>query len=202
MQALGLKDEQWLKGRGLAVGFILTAALVGFEVFNFDTTRFALLDLMSGHRFLGVEWSAILAFAFCSIDFAGLVRMFTPQQTLQEEPKEVWLLMGAWLLGASMNAVMTWYTVALVIAPRTVGATLITKDEMLLYAPLFVALLVWLTRILLIGASSVAADRLMHQSSPSLGRPRHQPRRERQPHQSTPVTANGRNSFAEDLFTE
>lgn len=201
MQTL-VKGEQWRKGRGLTVGFILTAALIGFEVFNFDTTRFALLDLMSGHRFWGMEWSAILAFAFCSIDFAGLVRMFTPQQTLQEEPREVWLLMGAWLLGAGMNAVMTWYAVALVIAPRAVGATLITKETMLLYAPLFVALLVWLTRILLIGASSVAADRLMYQPSRSLGPPQRQPRRERQTYQPTSVTANGRNNFSEDLFTE
>lgn len=202
MVALGLKDEQWLKGRGLVMGGILLAALVGFEVFNFDTTRFALLDLMSGHRFLGVEWAAILAFAFCSIDFAGLVRMFTPEQTLQEEPKEVWLLLGAWLLGASMNAVMTWYAVALVVAPRDVGATLIPKESMLLYAPLFVALLVWLTRILLVGASSVAADRMLHRSARSLGLPRRQPLREQRGRRQPAVTVNGGGSFAEDLFGE
>jgi hypothetical protein len=182
----------------MVVAGILTAALVGFEIFNFDTTRFALMDLMGGHRFLGVEWAAILAFAFCSIDFAGVVRMFTPEQSLKDEPQEVLLLMGAWLLGASLNAIMTWYAVALVIAPRPVGATLITKDDMLLYAPVFVALLVWLTRILLIGASSMVADRLMNGYRNSRGAVRQRTTRP----QRSRAYANGGESFQEDFFTD
>lgn len=176
------------------VGAILAAALVGFEVFNFDTTRFALMDLMGGHRFIGLEWASILAFAFCSIDFAGVVRMFTPEQTLQNEPKEIWLLMGAWLLGATMNAVMTWYAVALTIAPRNVGATIITKGDMLFYAPIFVAILVWLTRILLIGSSSVAADRLL--LAPAARRPTRQPVRASRAR----MASNGEESYQEDFW--
>ncbi|MCB8944033.1 MAG: hypothetical protein H6658_09790 [Ardenticatenaceae bacterium] len=187
------------KGRALVVGAILTAALIGFEIFNFDTTRFALMDLMGGHLFFGIEWASILAFAFCSIDFAGVVRMFTPEQSLKDEPKEVLLLMGAWLLGASLNAVMTWYAVALTIAPRTVGATLIAKDDMLFYAPLFVAVLVWLTRILLIGSSSVAADRLM--SSYRRHSSTAQPRTKRSPVRSR-VFANGDDNFQDDFFSD
>ena len=38
------------------IGLILTVALLGFELFNFDTTRFALAQLMGGRRFLGLEW--------------------------------------------------------------------------------------------------------------------------------------------------
>lgn len=194
MTGFGLNKWQLTKGKAVSVAVILTAALIGFEIFNFDTTRFALMDLMGGHRFLGLEWAAILAFAFCSIDFAGVVRMFTPEQTLQNEPKEVWLLLGAWLLGASMNAVMTWYAVALAIAPRNVGATVITKGDMLFYAPIFVAVLVWLTRILLIGSSSVAADRLLHGTTgPRSARPSVSARRTR-------VAANGEESFQEDLW--
>lgn len=192
---------QWTKGRGIAMALILAVALIGFEIFNFDTTRFALMDLIGGHRFLGLEWAAILAFAFCSIDFAGVVRMFTPEQHLKDEPREVWMLLGAWFLGAGMNAVMTWYTVALVIAPRTVGATLITKGDMLLYAPVFVALLVWLTRILLIGSSSVAADRLMHGRYRTPDRPRRAPIRDRSySRASTNGRANGEENFQEDYF--
>lgn len=194
MAGFGFNKWQLTKGRAFAVAAILAVALVGFEIFNFDTTRFALMDLMGGHRFLGLEWAAILAFAFCSIDFAGVVRMFTPEQTIQNEPKEVWLLLGAWLLGASMNAVMTWYAVALTIAPRNVGATIITKGDMLFYAPIFVALLVWLTRILLIGSSSVAADRMLHGTT-SRGTTR-QPVRARR----TQVAANGGESFQEDFW--
>ncbi|MFZ1396489.1 MAG: hypothetical protein WAS33_06320 [Candidatus Promineifilaceae bacterium] len=194
MAGFGFNKWEWTKGRAAMVGAILAAALVGFEVFNFDTTRFALMDLMGGHRFLGLEWASILAFAFCSIDFAGVVRMFTPEQTLQNEPKEIWLLMGAWLLGATMNAVMTWYAVALTIAPRNVGATIITKGDMLFYAPIFVAILVWLTRILLIGSSSVAADRLLHTTATR--RPTRQPVRARR----TSIASNGEESFQEDFW--
>lgn len=147
------------EGRGVIIGTILVVALIGFEIFNFDTTKFALLNLLGGLRFVGLEWAAILAFAFCGIDFAGLVRMFTPEQGW-DEPREVWLLTGAWLLGATMNAIMTWYAVALAIANRQVGVGYVTQADMQLFAPIFVALLVWLTRILFIGAISVAADRL------------------------------------------
>ena len=186
---------QWLKGRGVVVAVILITALVGFEIFNFDTTKFALMDLMGGIRFLGIEWAAILAFAFCGIDFAGLVRMFTPEQGMQNEPKEVWLLMGAWLLGASMNAVMTWYAVGLALTPRSVGTTLVTKEEMLRYAPVFVALLVWLTRILFIGSISVTTDRMLHTGG-RRSQPRHRPLRERR----RAMSANGEESYADDLF--
>ncbi len=197
MSSFAWDKWQFTKGKGVVVAIILTAALLGFEIFNFDTTRFALMDLMSGNRFLGLEWAAILAFAFCSIDFAGVVRMFTPEQRLQDEPKEVWLLLGAWFLGASLNAVMTWYAVALTIAPRNVGATLITKGDMLYYAPVFVALLVWLTRMMLIGSSSVAADRLLHGYGRNPKQRRRQPVRTR--HQRV-TTSNGDESFQEDYF--
>lgn len=187
---------QWLRGRGVVVALILMAALIGFEIFNFDTTKYALMDLMGGAQFLRIEWAAILAFAFCSIDFAGLVRMFTPEQGANE-PKEVWLLLGAWLLGASMNAVMTWYAVSLLIAPRNVGAMVVSKADMMRYAPVFVALLVWLTRILFIGSISVTMDRMLHGSG-RVARPRHRPVRERR-HFAQP-SANGEESYTDDLF--
>lgn len=198
MGSFHFRHWEWTKGRTLLVAAILTIALVGFELFNFDTTRFALADLLGGHQFFGMEWAVILAFAFCSIDFAGLVRMFTPEQTLRDEPREVWLLLGAWFLGATLNALMTWYAVALTVAPRHTGASLITQQDMLLYAPVFVALLVWLTRILLIGSSSMAADRLLHNSGRSLGRPRRAPLRD----QRYQAGRNGEESYQEDFFDE
>lgn len=198
MSGFSFHRWEWTKGRALIVAAILTIALVGFELFNFDTSRYALSDLLGGHRFFGMEWAVILAFAFCSIDFAGLVRMFTPEQTLRDEPREVWLLLGAWFLGATLNALMTWYAVALTLAPRQTGASLISQRDMLLYAPILVALLVWLTRILLIGSSSMAADRLLHSGGRSLGRPRRAPLRDRR-YQSG---QNGEESYQEDFFSE
>lgn len=125
------------------------------------------------------------------------MRMFTPEQGMQDEPREVWLLMGAWLLGASMNAVMTWYAVCLAITPRSVGTPLVTKEQMLRYAPIFVALLVWLTRILFIGSISVTMDRMLHGSGRP-ARPRHRPMRERRHFSQS--SANGEESYADDLF--
>lgn len=196
---------------GVVITVILIAALVGFEIFNFDTTRYALLNLFSGLRFAGMEWATILAFAFCSIDFAGLIRMFTPEQG-RDEPKEVWLLLGAWFLGATMNAVMTWYAVALAINGRLLGASLISYSDMLFYAPIFVAILVWLTRILFIGAISITMDKLLHGATTGRrparrgqglrGQPlRGQPLRQQAVRQPTASQSNGEmETFEEDFF--
>lgn len=142
-----------------AVGIILVVALIAFEIFNFDTTQYALENLIGDVRFLGIQWAAILAIAFCSIDFAGLVRLFTPERGM-DEPKEVWYLMGAWLLGATMNAVMTWWAISLTLLNHNFGNEVLSREQLLLYVPIFVAVLVWLTRILFIGAFSVAGEHI------------------------------------------
>ena len=174
------------------IGLILTVALLGFELFNFDTTRFALAQLMGGRRFLGLEWAGVLALAFSSLDFAGLVRVFTPEQELKQESPEIWWLTGAWLIGAALNAAMTWYAMALLVAPlgAEIGAALFTHEQMLRTAPLFIALLVWLTRISLISSIALALERLAALDSGqrpdhtrqrgSLGLPSQPPMRERQ----------------------
>jgi hypothetical protein len=173
-------------GRNIAVGAILVTALVGFEIFNFDTTKFALSNLFGDLKFLGIAWAGILAFAFCGIDFAGMVRMFTPEQG-RNEPKEVWLLLGAWFIGATMNAVMTWYAVALAIANRPVGVGAVSQADVQFYAPIFVAGLVWLTRILFIGSLSVAAEHINLRPDRSRSRPSQTPVRYRQSSNHTPV---------------
>ncbi len=145
--------------RKTAIGIILFVALFAFEIFNFDTTQYALRNLLGEVRFLGLQWAAILAIAFCSIDFAGLIRLFTPQRGLNE-PKAVWYLMGAWLLGATMNAVMTWWAISLTLLSRNYGNEVLSREQLLLYVPIFVAILVWLTRILFIGAFSVAGEHI------------------------------------------
>jgi hypothetical protein len=146
--------------RQFVIGIILALALFAFEMFNFDTTRFALTDLLGDVRFMGLSWAAILAIAFCAIDFAGLARLFTPERG-RNEPKEVWYLMGAWLLGATMNAIMTWWAVSLTLLNNNLGNEVLSRDELLKIVPIFVAILVWLTRILFIGAVTVAGERLM-----------------------------------------
>ena len=152
--------QQLLKTRYTTIGVLLVLALFAFEVFNFDTTQFALRDLMGGVQFAGVQWATILAIAFCGIDFAGLLRLFTPDEG-DQTPTEVWYLMAAWLLGATMNAVMTWYAMSLTLLQHHVGNAILSEAQLLQFVPLFVAFLVWLTRILFIGALTVAGNRVL-----------------------------------------
>ncbi|MCF6277188.1 MAG: hypothetical protein L3J16_00335, partial [Anaerolineales bacterium] len=134
--------------RGLLFGYILLAALLSFEIFNFGTTDFALRDLLGDLRFLGLRWATILALAFCGIDFAGIARLFTPEQG-REEPAEVWYLFGAWFLAAAMNAMLTWWGVSVaIINHAAAGSAMLTQVTLTKTIPVLVAFMVWLTRVL------------------------------------------------------
>ncbi len=150
---------RWTFPRKAVIGAVLVVALVAFEVFNFDTTRYALESLLGSVNFMGLSWAVILAIAFCAIDFAGLARLFTPEAG-DQEVRSTWFLMGAWLLGATMNAMMTWWAVNLTLLNHELGNEVLSREELLRFVPLFVAVLVWLTRILFIGAFSIAGSHL------------------------------------------
>lgn len=146
--------------RGAIFGGILISALLAFEVFNFGTTSFALRDILGDLTFAGVSWSSLLAFAFCGIDFAGIARIFTPEQGA-DEPAEVWYLFSAWLLAAGFNASLTWWGVAVAIHNHTAeGSLLVGQSTMTQVVPIMVAGMVWLIRVLIIGTFSVAGERL------------------------------------------
>jgi len=146
--------------RGSLFGGMLVLALIFFEIFNYSTTDFALRDLLGDLRFAGIRWATILSIAFCGIDFAGVARLFTPEQG-RDEPAEVWYLFGAWLLAASMNAALTWWGVSVAVinhqaaATAIIGQTTLTKT-----VPVFVAVMVWLIRVLIIGTISIAGERI------------------------------------------
>jgi hypothetical protein len=148
--------------RGSVFGFIIFGALIAFEIFNYSTTQFALQDVLGNLKFLGIEWATILALAFCGIDFAGIARIFTPEQG-RDEPTEVWYLFGAWLLAAAMNATLTWWGVSIAMENRQIAGTAIIDSSTLITAvPVFVAVMVWVIRILIIGTFSSMGDRLFH----------------------------------------
>lgn len=150
--------------RGLAFGIILLAALAAFEIFNYSTTEFALGDLLGELSFLGWRWSTILALAFCGIDFAGIARLFTPEAG-PGASNDVWYLFSAWLLAAAMNAMLTWWGVSLAILNQAAASgAVLPRETVLRAAPIFVAVMVWLIRILIIGSFSVAGERLFSQS--------------------------------------
>lgn len=146
--------------RSLVFGILIMVALVSFEIFNYSTTDFALGDLLGSLRFLGIRWATILAIAFCGIDFAGIARLFTPERGA-EEPAEVWYLFGAWLIAATMNAMLTWWGVSIAIANhQTLGNAIVDRATLIKVVPIFVAIMVWLIRVLIIGTFSVAGERL------------------------------------------
>ena len=163
-RSLNLPLIPFLRGtalkRGAIFGSILVAALAAFEVFNFSTTQFALLDMLGGIEFAGARWATILALAFCGMDFAGIARIFTPEQG-RDEPAEVWYLFGAWLLAAAFNAGLTWWGVSVAIVNhQSEGASLLGAGAMARGVPVFVAVMVWMIRVLIIGTFSIAGERL------------------------------------------
>lgn len=155
--------------RGAIFGSILVCALLAFEIFNFSTTSFALRDVLGDLSFAGMRWATVLAIAFCGIDFAGIARLFTPEQG-REEPAEVWYLFGAWLLAASFNAILTWWGISVAVANHNpAGGVLLGQATMLKIVPVFVAVMVWLVRVLIIGTFSIAGERLFTLAEANVG---------------------------------
>jgi hypothetical protein len=147
--------------RGTAWALIIIGALIAFEIFNYSTTQFALLDVLGELKFAGMRWATILALAFCGIDFAGIARLFSPDQG-HNGPAEVWYLFGAWLLAAAMNATLTWWGVAVAITNHSnLSSTVISSTTLTKVVPIFVALMVWLIRVLIIGTFSASGGKFL-----------------------------------------
>ena len=140
---------------------IILAALLAFEAFNYSTTEYALSDVLGNLNFLGLRWATILSLAFCGIDFAGIARLFTPEHNAKD-PNEVWYLFGAWLLAATMNAMLTWWGISMALVSHPLKSTAIIDPNTLIKAvPVFVAIMVWVIRILIIGSLSLATERIL-----------------------------------------
>ncbi|MEI6290978.1 MAG: hypothetical protein WCP19_11155 [Chloroflexota bacterium] len=144
--------------------YMIVGALVAFEIFNYSTTEFALSDVLGSLMFAGIHWSTILAIAFCGIDFAGVARLFS-QDKGQNESTEIWYLLGAWILAAAMNATLTWWGVSVAIANHiSQGTSVINTATLQTVVPIFVAVMVLVIRIMIIGTFSAAGDRMFDQA--------------------------------------
>jgi hypothetical protein len=65
-----------------------------------------------------------------------------------------------------MNAMLTWWGVSIALLNHeSLGNAVVDRETLLKVVPLFVAILVWLIRVLIIGTFSVAGDRLFSQDS-------------------------------------
>jgi hypothetical protein len=139
--------------RGVVFGAMIIGALLAFEVFNYSTTQFALGDVLGD-----------LSFA----------RLFTPEQGA-DEPAEVWYLFGAWLLAAAMNATLTWWGVSVAIVNHSsLGSAVVSNSTIHTAVPIFVAVMVWIIRVLIIGTFSVAGERMFTQGEARPRRPQSQ----------------------------
>ncbi len=157
-------------------GLLMVGALLAFEIFNYSTTEFALTDLLGGLQFAGVRWSTLLALAFCGMDFAGIAKLFAPGAS-PESKIETYYLLGAWLLAATMNALLTWWAVSLALLSHAgLGNEILGRESLLASVPVFVAILVWLIRVLMIGTFAMAGSRLIGAQCPLPTQTTRQPR--------------------------
>ncbi|MCA9976736.1 MAG: hypothetical protein KC413_13330, partial [Anaerolineales bacterium] len=69
------------------------------------------------------------------------------------------------------NAIMTWWAVSLTLLNHDFGNEVLSREQLLRSVPIFVAVLVWLTRILFIGAFTVAGDHLFDFNGAGARRP-------------------------------
>ncbi|MCX6055283.1 MAG: hypothetical protein NTZ74_10290 [Chloroflexi bacterium] len=139
---------------------ITILAMVAFEALNYDTTAYALRDLLGEIRFAGIPWATLMAIAFCGLDFAGIARLIT-QNGLQENRKESWYLFGAWLIAATFNATLTWWGISIAISGHTLkSASMVNLQTLITIVPVMVAIMVWIIRILIIGSLTSALERI------------------------------------------
>ena len=150
-------SRQWVESLHLHPDMLFTLVivlvLISFEVFNYSTTDYALRDLLGDPGFIGLRWSTILAMAFCAMDLAGLARLFSLPINEGKEKRENWFLLGAWLAAATMNAALTWWCISMAIYNHPVQS-IVVVDPMTIVTvvPIFVAVMVWIIRMLIIGS--------------------------------------------------
>ncbi|MDT8899561.1 hypothetical protein QYE77_14950 (plasmid) [Thermanaerothrix sp. 4228-RoL] len=148
---------------------LFIVGIAGFEVFNYGTTLEALRDIL-GRQGSGAVWAVLLSLALCAIDFAGVARLFIPED--EADTTAVWLLFGVWALAAAVNAVLTWWSVSLLVVNHTIqGAAVVGKEVVQRTVPIVAAVLVFSTRLLLVGALilrglPVRATRMTRQIEP------------------------------------
>jgi hypothetical protein len=143
------------------LGLLLTGALLALEALSFSASRYGLLDLLGDVRFMNWRWATILAFALCAIDFAGLAYLFTLDQS-RLVGREVLYLLAVWMIGAIMNALLTWWAISAFLLKMGLGQEPAGDSGMLTIVPVFAAIALWVTRILLIGALSTRTNRHLY----------------------------------------
>jgi hypothetical protein len=141
-----------LRSRSINVyTFIMIAALIAFEIFNFSTTDFALRDMLGSNSMGALRWSTILALAFCGMDFAGIASLLSGSK--DKNNRASWYLLGAWVVAATMNAGLTWWGVSVTLYNQPADSILVLDPMTFVTTiPVLVSLGIWVIRILIIAS--------------------------------------------------
>jgi hypothetical protein len=146
--------------RNAATILSMFAGLVVFEIFNYAATFFALRSLLGSHTVIGSNLTVWLAAAVCCLDFTGITHLFLPPEG-QSNFKSNHHLFIAWILVTGLNAWLIWLGVSQAISIRQAQAGLVIDAGILAHIlPIFIVSLIWLVRILVIGALASAQFRV------------------------------------------
>jgi hypothetical protein len=152
----------------LFLGLVLLSGLVAFDLFNYDSTRFALENMIGEVRFLTLTWAQIIAFASCAIDLAGVAKIFTPEQDMRKEDPFVWVLVGVWFIAAILNAFGTWWSMVVrMTANPSLGTFMFSREELISTVPAVLASFILLIRVGLIGSVAQAGDSWLWSGKPA-----------------------------------
>jgi hypothetical protein len=146
--------------RNAATILSMFAGLVAFEIFNYATTFLALRSLLGGLTVIGFNLTAWLAAAVCCLDVTGIIHLFLPPEG-QSNLKNNHNLFIAWILVTGLNAWLIWLGVSQAISIRQAQTGLVIDAGILAHIlPIVLVSLIWLVRILVIGALASARLRI------------------------------------------
>ena len=133
----------------VATAGLFGLALSALELANAATSYWALDNLLGPAGALGLPFAGLLTIALGALDTGGLFRLFGPEAD-GERTFAVWSVMGAWLLCATANAVLTWWAVSSAMVERAAGNAVLSGAQLLNVTPAALAVSLWLIRILFV----------------------------------------------------
>ena len=166
--------------RGAIFGTILVMALVAFEVFNFSTTQFALRDMLGDLSFAGLDGRPSWRLPSAAWISPASPASSPPSRAAMNRTRSgISSVPGCWPQastplspgGASPSPSLNHQPQA-----RSSSAGTLTR-----IVPVFVAGMVWLIRVLIIGTFSIAGERLFSVAEQHAGSRPFQRREESQP---------------------
>ncbi|OGG01493.1 hypothetical protein A2Z33_00415 [Candidatus Gottesmanbacteria bacterium RBG_16_52_11] len=153
--------------RGFWLGLLINFCTLAFALFVFIVSSFALNNLMGEMEFAGIFMANIFAIALALLDYAGISRLYVPDDGDPRSKRYAIYLLIGWLVCALVVWVLTWWSVLVILLDKTDFAPFIKNPEINLVAfrlaPITIAEVVFLTRILLYAAVSRSGARLFTQ---------------------------------------